>query len=88
MTRVLQPRRRWESVAAAALLLLVAYLAWQWTQSVGGPSAFREQFGPWAPMVSVPAHVALSATPSNLFFAFLAASTGASLLTPELVQRG
>lgn len=61
--RVPRTGLRWPSIAAAVLLLLVAYAAWRWTQSVGGPAAIRERFGLWAPLVTVPAHVALSATP-------------------------
>ncbi len=45
------------------LVLVSAFACWRWLSMIGGPSALIEEFGGWAPLVSVPIHVLLSSTP-------------------------
>ena len=45
------------------LVLVLAFASWRWLSAIGGPSALIDQFGFWAPLVSIPIHVLLSATP-------------------------
>lgn len=51
------------TVATIAAVVLIAYAAWRWLEASGGAVALRDRFGPMAPLVSVPVHVLLSATP-------------------------
>lgn len=51
------------TVATIAVVVLVAYAAWRWLEASGGAVALRDRFGPMAPLVSIPIHVLLSATP-------------------------
>jgi len=44
-------------------VLLAGFLAWRWVESAGGAEVLLERFGSWAPFVSIPIHVLLSATP-------------------------
>ena len=44
-------------------VLLAGFVAWRWLDSTGGAEALFAQFGSWAPLVSIPTHVLLSATP-------------------------
>lgn len=46
-----------------AVVLLVAYATWRWLEASGGAVALRGRFGPLAPLVSIPVHALLSATP-------------------------
>jgi len=59
-------RRRGRALASAAtiaVVLLAAYATWRWLEATGGSVALLERFGPLAPLVSIPVHVLLSATP-------------------------
>jgi uncharacterized membrane protein YdjX (TVP38/TMEM64 family) len=58
-------RRRRALVAGGliALVVLAGYVAWRWLEMTGGVGALFDQFGPFAPLVSIPVHVLLSATP-------------------------
>ncbi len=52
------------ATAGAILAVLPAgFVAWRWVASAGGAQALLERFGSWAPFVSIPIHVLLSATP-------------------------
>ena len=51
------------TVGTIAAVLLVAYATWRWLDASGGAVALHDKFGPLAPLVSIPAHVLLSATP-------------------------
>jgi len=51
------------SAAAIAAVVLGAYLTGRWLEGIGGAVALFERFGPAAPLVSIPVHVLLSATP-------------------------
>ena len=53
--------RRW--VFPVLVILLAGYLVWHWFESLGGPSGLAQSFGNIAPLVSVPVHLLLSATP-------------------------
>lgn len=53
----------WRSLAVLAGAVAVAAAVVVWIESAGGPVAFRAQFGGWAPVVSVPAHVLTTLTP-------------------------
>lgn len=53
--------RRW--VFAALAIVLAGYLVWHWSESLGGPSGLAQRFGNIAPLVSIPVHMLLSATP-------------------------
>jgi len=58
--------RRGGALAAAGSIcavLLAGFLAWRWLESAGGAQILLERFGSWAPLVSIPIHVLLSATP-------------------------
>ncbi|MDJ0789978.1 MAG: VTT domain-containing protein [Myxococcota bacterium] len=44
-------------------MLLVAFLTWRWLAGIGGAAALFDRFGARAPLVSIPIHVLLSATP-------------------------
>ena len=46
-----------------AAVLLAGYVSWRWLEASGGAVALLERFGPLAPLVSIPIHVLLSATP-------------------------
>jgi len=59
-------RRRGRALASAATItavLLAAYATWRWLEATGGAVALLERFGLMAPLVSIPVHVLLSATP-------------------------
>lgn len=45
------------------MVLLAAYFSWRWLEGIGGALAVFDEFGSWAPLVSIPVHVLLSATP-------------------------
>jgi uncharacterized membrane protein YdjX (TVP38/TMEM64 family) len=45
-----------------AALILAGYVAWRWLEATGVGALF-DRFGPLAPLVSIPVHVLLSATP-------------------------
>jgi uncharacterized membrane protein YdjX (TVP38/TMEM64 family) len=51
------------SIGSICAVLLAGFLAWRWVESAGGAEALLEQFGSWAPLVSIPIHILLSATP-------------------------
>ena len=51
------------SAAAIAAVLLAAYATWRWLEATGGAVALLDGFGPLAPLVSIPIHILLSATP-------------------------
>lgn len=55
--------RRLRTLAMIALVLVGGYLTWRWLSAIGGPAGVADRFGSWAPLVSVPAHVLLAATP-------------------------
>jgi uncharacterized membrane protein YdjX (TVP38/TMEM64 family) len=44
-------------------VLLAGYLVWHWSTSLGGPAGLSQRFGTIAPLVSIPVHLLLSATP-------------------------
>jgi uncharacterized membrane protein YdjX (TVP38/TMEM64 family) len=44
-------------------VLAAGFWTWRWLSSIGGPTALSERFGALAPLVSIPAHVVLAATP-------------------------
>ena len=44
-------------------VLFAGFWTWRWLSAVGGPTALPDRFGPLAPLVSIPAHVVLAATP-------------------------
>lgn len=46
-----------------AAVVLAGYVAWRWLDAVGGVGALFDRFGSLAPLVSIPVHVLLSATP-------------------------
>jgi uncharacterized membrane protein YdjX (TVP38/TMEM64 family) len=46
-----------------AFVIVAGYFAWRWLSTIGGPIALANRLGSWAPIVSVPVHVLLSATP-------------------------
>ena len=59
-------RRRGRALASAATIaavLLAGYATWRWLEATGGAVALLERFGLMAPLVSIPVHVLLSATP-------------------------
>ena len=45
------------------VFLVVGYLAWQWSETLGGAAGLSEKFGGMAPLVTIPLHLLLSATP-------------------------
>ena len=49
-------------LTALAILILGAWLT-RWISSIGGPEAFRDQFGSIAPLVTVPIHIIVTLTP-------------------------
>jgi uncharacterized membrane protein YdjX (TVP38/TMEM64 family) len=49
--------------AVIAGLLLAGYFAWRWIETSSGIGGLLEPFGALAPLVSIPVHVLLSATP-------------------------
>jgi uncharacterized membrane protein YdjX (TVP38/TMEM64 family) len=51
------------TAVSIAAVLLVAYATWRWLESTGGAVALLDRFGPLAPLVSIPVHILLSATP-------------------------
>ena len=51
------------SAATIAAVVLAAYATWRWLEGIGGAVALFERFGPLAPLVSIPVHILLSATP-------------------------
>lgn len=46
-----------------AAVVLVAYATAHWLEASGGAVGLRDRFGPLAPLVSIPVHALLSATP-------------------------
>lgn len=46
-----------------AAVILAGYIAWRWLEASGGVGSLFDRFGPFAPLVSIPVHVLLSATP-------------------------
>ena len=46
-----------------AAVVLAGYVAWRWLETIGGVGALFDRFGSMAPLVSIPVHVLLSATP-------------------------
>lgn len=44
-------------------VLLIGALLTRWIASLGGPEAFREQFGNVAPLVTLPVHIVVTITP-------------------------
>jgi uncharacterized membrane protein YdjX (TVP38/TMEM64 family) len=64
--RSLRVERRGGALAAAGSIgavLLAGCLAWRWLESAGGAEVLLARFGSLAPLVSIPMHVVLSATP-------------------------
>jgi uncharacterized membrane protein YdjX (TVP38/TMEM64 family) len=60
------PERRRSALVTGgliALVVLAGYIAWRWLEVTGGVGALFDRFGPFAPLVSIPVHVLLSATP-------------------------
>ena len=58
--------RRGSAFAAGGLIaavVLAGYVAWRWLEAIGGVDALFDRFGSLAPLVSIPIHVLLSATP-------------------------
>lgn len=53
--------RRW--VFPVLAIVLAGYFVWHWSESLGGPSGLSQRFGNSAPLVSIPVHLLLSATP-------------------------
>lgn len=53
--------RRW--VLPLIALLSASFLVWRWLEQAGGPTGLSQHFGIIAPLVSIPAHLLLSATP-------------------------
>jgi uncharacterized membrane protein YdjX (TVP38/TMEM64 family) len=45
------------------LTFVVAWVAWRWAETVGGPEAIRERFGLWAAAVTVPLQAVLAVSP-------------------------
>ena len=45
------------------VFLVVGYLAWQWSETLGGAAGLSAKFGGMAPLVTIPLHLLLSATP-------------------------
>lgn len=82
MSSVPLPRVPWRSVAVlvGALALGVAVAAW--VALAGGVLAFRARFGAVAPLVSFPAHVALTLTPVGELIPFGAANGALYGLVP------
>lgn len=50
-------------------MITIGYVVWRWISVFGGPTALSKRIGAWAPAISIPAHIVLSATPfpSELF---------------------
>jgi hypothetical protein len=46
-----------------AAVVLAGYVVWRWLEAIGGVEALFDRFGSLAPLVSIPVHVLLSATP-------------------------
>jgi uncharacterized membrane protein YdjX (TVP38/TMEM64 family) len=44
-------------------VMLAGFVAWRWIESASGAEAQLARFGSWAPLVSIPVHVLLAATP-------------------------
>jgi uncharacterized membrane protein YdjX (TVP38/TMEM64 family) len=44
-------------------ILAGGYLVWRWLETAGGPAGLSQHFGAIAPLLSIPAHLLLSATP-------------------------
>lgn len=57
------PRGRLITAAVIGAVLLAGFVAWRWIESAGGAEAQLARFGSWAPLVSIPVHVLLAATP-------------------------
>jgi uncharacterized membrane protein YdjX (TVP38/TMEM64 family) len=59
------PRLRpWFGITVLIVSVLAAgFWTWRWLSSIGGPTALSDRFGALAPLVSIPAHVVLAATP-------------------------
>ena len=55
--------RRLGTIALIAAVVVASGLTWRFLSITGGPTALADRFGPWAPLVSVPAHTLLSSTP-------------------------
>jgi uncharacterized membrane protein YdjX (TVP38/TMEM64 family) len=45
------------------VILIVGYLVWHWSETLGGPTGLSQRFGVIAPLVTIPVHLILSATP-------------------------
>lgn len=63
--RILSPwtKRSGTWLLPLLLLLVLGYLAWYWSETIGGATALSQRFGVIAPLVSIPVHLVLSATP-------------------------
>ncbi len=51
------------SLGLIVAVLATAFAAWRWLESVGGADTLLVRFGALAPLVSVPLHIVLSASP-------------------------
>ena len=51
------------TVYLIAGLLVASVFLWNWMMSIGGPEAFREAFGWFAPAITIPIHIVLAITP-------------------------
>jgi uncharacterized membrane protein YdjX (TVP38/TMEM64 family) len=61
LVQLMSASRRWGLPVLA--ILLAGYLVWHWSESLGGPAGISHRFGTIAPLVSIPVHLLLSATP-------------------------
>jgi uncharacterized membrane protein YdjX (TVP38/TMEM64 family) len=44
-------------------ILAAGFVVWRWSEATGGPTGLAQRFGTAAPLISVPIHLLLSATP-------------------------
>jgi uncharacterized membrane protein YdjX (TVP38/TMEM64 family) len=56
-------RGRLLTAAAIGAVMLAGFVAWRWIEAAGGAESQIARLGSWAPLVSIPAHALLAATP-------------------------
>lgn len=61
LVQLMLASRRWGLPVLG--MLAAGYAVWQWSETLGGPTGLAQRFGAIAPLVSIPAHLILSATP-------------------------